>query len=189
MSNLVVALRTTVERMARKELKRSLKSMNLKSMRKDITDLKRIVAEQRKLMQVGRSAGADTPTRGGRAAVSGEKSPDTAGVRMSAKSIRSHRTRLGLSQKALAQLAGVTPVAVYLWESGRTHPRGRSLAALADIRKLGPREAGKRLEAMADAEPEPKRRGRPKGSGRKVGGRKPGRPAGKRRGRPPKKVA
>ena len=50
-----------------------------------------------------------------------------------------------------AALAGVTPVAVYFWESGRTKPRGRSVEVLSEIRRMGVREAQERLERLEEA--------------------------------------
>jgi DNA-binding transcriptional regulator YiaG len=55
------------------------------------------------------------------------------GDRWSATRIRALRKRLGLSQAAFGRLVGVTPVAVYFWEAGRTQPRGRSLEELAAL--------------------------------------------------------
>jgi DNA-binding transcriptional regulator YiaG len=66
--------------------------------------------------------------------------------RFSPRLIRSLRERLGLTQKEMATLAGVTIGAVYQWESGKFEPRGEKKAALVALRKLGRREARKLLE-------------------------------------------
>jgi len=76
--------------------------------------------------------------------------------RFSPRLIRSLRKHLGLTQKEMATLAGVTIGAVYQWESGKFEPRGEKKAVLVALRKLGRREARKLLET----------RGTPKGEKR-----------------------
>ena len=66
--------------------------------------------------------------------------------RFSPRLIRSLRERLGLTQKEMATLAGVTIGAVYQWESGKFEPRGEKKAVIVALRKLGRREARKLLE-------------------------------------------
>lgn len=69
-------------------------------------------------------------------------------ARLTPKSIRTHRERLDLTQRELAALADVTPVCVYLWESGRAKPTGRRAEVLAELRKVSRTEARRRLEAV-----------------------------------------
>ncbi|OGP66251.1 MAG: hypothetical protein A2169_12780 [Deltaproteobacteria bacterium RBG_13_47_9] len=66
--------------------------------------------------------------------------------RFSPRLIRSLRKHLGLTQREMATLAGVTIGAVYQWESGKFDPRGEKKAVLVALRKLGRREARKLLE-------------------------------------------
>jgi len=106
------------------------------------------------------------PRKSEAAAPSGASSAASTGS-WTAGSIKGLRKKLGLTQKDFAARAGVTPVAVYLWESGRTSPKGKSVVALD-------RAAGGSSDGAAAAEPKA-RRGRPPGRGRK------------RRGRPRKK--
>jgi DNA-binding transcriptional regulator YiaG len=40
-----------------------------------------------------------------------------------------------------AKLLGVSPGSIFGWETGRTLPRGRSVARLRDVRKMGVRAA------------------------------------------------
>ena len=54
------------------------------------------------------------------------------------------------SQAEYAALVGVSTLSIYNWESERARPREKQLAALAAVRKLGKREACRRLE-MLDA--------------------------------------
>jgi DNA-binding transcriptional regulator YiaG len=68
------------------------------------------------------------------------------------QSIRSLRERLGMPRIEFAKLLGVSPGSIFGWETGRTLPRGRSVARLRDVRKMGLRAArgeatGKRRRA------------------------------------------
>ncbi len=79
-------------------------------------------------------------------------------ARFSPALIRKLRTRLGLSQAELATLTGVSGVAVWSWESGRTRPTAGNRAALVAVRKLGKREAKRLVAEKAEAAPAPKAR-------------------------------
>jgi len=57
------------------------------------------------------------------------------------QSIRSLRERLGMPRVEFAKLVGVSPGSIFGWETGRTLPRGRSVARLRDVRKMGVRGA------------------------------------------------
>jgi DNA-binding transcriptional regulator YiaG len=57
------------------------------------------------------------------------------------QSIRSLRERLGMPRVEFAKLVGVSPGSIFGWETGRTLPRGRSVARLRDVRKMGVRAA------------------------------------------------
>jgi DNA-binding transcriptional regulator YiaG len=71
-------------------------------------------------------------------------------VRFSARSVKAQRARLGLSAKGFGRLVGVSALTVYSWESGKSRPRQKQLAGLAAIRRLGKREARKRLEMIGE---------------------------------------
>ena len=57
------------------------------------------------------------------------------------QSIRSLRERLRMPRIAFAKLVGVSPGSIFGWETGRTLPRGRSVARLREVRKMGLRRA------------------------------------------------
>lgn len=69
---------------------------------------------------------------------------------ISGKGVRSLRQKLSLSQEAFAKLVGVTPNAVWIWESkpGMLRMRDATKAAVMAVRGLGAREAKDRLAAM-----------------------------------------
>jgi len=56
--------------------------------------------------------------------------------RFSPRLIRSLRNRLGVSQRELAALVGVTVGAVHLWESGKFRPKDEKKKAIVGLRKL-----------------------------------------------------
>jgi DNA-binding transcriptional regulator YiaG len=66
--------------------------------------------------------------------------------RFSPALIRSLRKNLGISQKELAILAGVTVGAAHLWEKGKFEPGVEKKAVMVALRKLGRRDVRKLLE-------------------------------------------
>ena len=79
----------------------------------------------------------------------GEEDP-LAGVRFSAKSVRSQRERLGFSIEDYSRLLGVSPLTIRHWEAGTARPRKAQLMALVAVRGIGKREALNRLAESAD---------------------------------------
>ena len=136
MSSLAKALETEIARAARSEVEKKIAPLKL-----EIAALKKALRHKggRVPRTVSPDAGRPGPKRGNATAAS---------ARLTPASIRNHRKRLGLSQAELALLAGVTPVAVYFWESGRTKPRGRSVEVLSEIRKLSPKQARSRADQL-----------------------------------------
>jgi DNA-binding transcriptional regulator YiaG len=66
--------------------------------------------------------------------------------RFSPRLIRSLRKHLGITQKELAVLVGVTVGAAHQWEKGKFNPKAEKKAALVALRKLGRSEVKKILE-------------------------------------------
>src|SRR5512139_2620155 len=77
-------------------------------------------------------------------------------ARFSPRLIRAIRKRLGLSQRELAILSGVTVGAVHQWETGKFIPKDEKKGILVALRKLGRREARKLLSSKTVQSP-PKR--------------------------------
>jgi DNA-binding transcriptional regulator YiaG len=80
--------------------------------------------------------------------------------RLTPARIRNLRQKLGLSQRELAILAGVTIGAIGLWEKGKFRPAMNKKAVLVGLRKLGKRDVKKLLATKAgeSAKPQPKKR-------------------------------
>jgi transcriptional regulator with XRE-family HTH domain len=50
--------------------------------------------------------------------------------------LRDARIQRGLSVAEVAERAGVSVASIYLWETGKTHPRDNNLSALCKVLKL-----------------------------------------------------
>jgi transcriptional regulator with XRE-family HTH domain len=61
--------------------------------------------------------------------------------------IKTLRKKLGITQKELAILSGVTVGAAHQWETGKFTPKPEKKAALAALRRLGRSEVKKLLQA------------------------------------------
>jgi transcriptional regulator with XRE-family HTH domain len=60
--------------------------------------------------------------------------------------LQSLRKRLGITQKELAILAGVSVGAAHLWETGKFRPKDTKRSVLVALRKLNRREVRELLE-------------------------------------------
>ena len=81
--------------------------------------------------------------------------------RLTPDRIQNLRKKLGISQRELGILIGVTIGAVAMWEKGKFRPKGDKKAALVALRKLRKREVKKILMEKAGAKDKrtnPKRR-------------------------------
>jgi DNA-binding transcriptional regulator YiaG len=127
-------------------------------LRKAVLTLHRVTAQQQKQLEKG-----EMPL---------QAAPEEVKVsRFSPRLIRSLRGHLGITQKELALLTGVTVGAVHLWESGQFKPSEKKKAVMVALRKLGRREVRKLVEKKNAARgkqpvrPSPsKRRGKKKRS-------------------------
>jgi DNA-binding transcriptional regulator YiaG len=136
-----------VRRLARKEIK-----LSVTKAQKDVATLRRTIAQLRRRIE---KLDRDKTRIERRTLKLGGASPavapsETDGARVSSGMIRRLRDRLGLTQAELAKLLDVSPQSVYQWESkqGRLRLRSATLKAVVDVRRIGVREARRRLEAM-----------------------------------------
>jgi len=87
--------------------------------------------------------------------------------RLTPARIRKLREKLGLSQRELALLAGVTIGAIGLWEKGKFRPAMNKKALLVGLRKLGKRDVKKLLATkVGEAKPKAGKVRSPKAKGR-----------------------
>jgi len=144
MPNLASVLKDEIRRLARKEAKVQLTELKAASSRhrKDIAALKRKIAEQERT--IARLSKGSQRAR----ASSAEDDPGTPNVRFSPGWVAKHRAKLALSRADYAALVGVSPLTIYNWETGRSRPQAKQLAAWAAMRGLGKREAWGRLDEL-----------------------------------------
>ena len=144
MPNLNTILKHEIGRLARKEargLTKSLRKFNAQY-RRDIAELKRVTGALVKrvgyLEAQERKRAQDAPRR-----------VEAEGHRFSARGLKTHRDKRGLSAGDYGRLVGVTGQSIYNWEQGKARPREEQLASLVAVRSLGKREAWRRLDLLA----------------------------------------
>jgi DNA-binding transcriptional regulator YiaG len=145
MAKLESIIKSEIQRLAKHEvrsvflpLRRDVWGMRLKlsNLLKGFTTLNRWVKEQARQAE--------------RAEIKLEASPEEVKVsRITPERIRGLRTKLGISQRELAILTGITPGAVASWEQGKFKPKGEKKAALVALRKLRKRDVQKMLTEKA----------------------------------------
>ncbi len=163
MPNIGTLLKDEIRRLAKREIRSATAGL-----RKDNARLKRDVAghkrrlaalerDNRRLVEAANAKLKKAPTA---AAHEVEK------ARFGSRAVRALRRRLKLSQADFAKLLGVSTGAVFLWEKddGPLTLKPRTKAALVGARKLGVRQARKRLEVVAE---KPAARKRKKGKRRR----------------------
>lgn len=144
MPNIATALKQEITRLARKEQKSNTGTLKkaLASYRNEIAALKRRVADlERGQKRVTKVVGTVRPQADG--------GQEDINLRFRAAGFAQHRKRLGLSAREMGMLLDASALSVYKWETGKSKPRAKHLEAIAGIRKLGKREAVKRLEELA----------------------------------------
>ena len=143
MKNLTDALKSEINRLARKEVKAQVSPLKSASTtyRSEIAELKRTVdGLERRLSFIERQE---------RKRVEKGPSPKLAeGARFSTKGLKSHREKVGLSAADYGRLVGLTGQTIYSYEQGKSKPRPAQLAKLVSIRGIGKREAERRLALL-----------------------------------------
>ena len=142
MAKLEGIIKSEIVRLAKKEIRRvsiplgrdvrSLKS-TVSQLRKTVSTLERLAVQQQKEL--------------GREKIRLEAAPEEVKKsRFSPRLIQRLRKRLGITQKEMAKLTGVTVGAIYQWEKGMFEPRGQKKGMLVALRRLGRRAVRKLLE-------------------------------------------
>jgi len=164
MANLASVLKEEIGRLARREIRQQTAgtTKTMAQCERDIAALKRQLDNlQRKLSSL-RTQGASEQTVGKNttskkaatkkkaAKAASDSGKQSARARFSAKGLKAHRERLGLSADSYGKLIGVSGLSIYNWEQGKARPRESSIAALMTIRGIGKRKAVQRLEELAE---------------------------------------
>ncbi len=142
MPNIGSLLKEEIARVARKQQRAELAQL-----KKSVAQYRSQIAQLKRRMQALETQLRKVARGGSRAAAREEPVDDGPSLRFSAKGLAAQRKRLGLSAASVAKILGVSALSVYKWESGKTRPRARQLEAIAQLRKMGKREAMARLAA------------------------------------------
>ena len=125
-------------------LRRDVRSLKITAsqLRKSVLGLQRVVSQQERQM--------------GPKPVPEVTPEDMKKARFSPRLIKSLRKHLGVSQREMAKLAGVTAGAVFQWEKGKFEPKDDKKKVLVGLRKLG-RQNARKLLAEKGEETTPKK--------------------------------
>lgn len=171
MANLGKILKDEIQRVTGRQLRSSVVPVirDLRAVRRSLrTQAKQVDALERLVRRL--ASQADAKVSEVRHGVIGEQ---VESARLRPASIKRIRHKLGLSRHQFAKLSGVTANAIYLWEVGKTVPRARAKVTLLELRRMGKREAKRRLAVSPSA---PVREATPRGNGRRVKARRTARP-------------
>ena len=145
MGKLEAAIKTEIMRLAKREIHKV--SVPLK---RDVRSLKITVSQLRKAVLPLQRSTADQQKELAKREVRLEVSPEELQKsRLSPRLIKTLRKKLGITQKELAILTGVTMTAVQSWEAGKFTPKAEKKTALAALRTLGRTEVKKLLQTKA----------------------------------------
>ena len=143
MANLAALLKSEIMRIARKEVRAETVALKKATAhyRSEIAALKRRIATLESALNKLGKASKRTQTTA--------EEPEQQSLRFRADGFATLRKKLGLSAAEMARLLGVSAQSVYHWEGGKSKPRAGQLVAIAQVRKLGKREAAARLAQEA----------------------------------------
>ena len=143
MPNVASVLRAEIRRLARKEIRQQVGPLKKTDaeLRRTVTALKSEVAALRRGVRF-------LEKQEKRRLKASPKASTAAGVRFAARWVKADRERLWLSAKDYGLLVGVAGLTIYNWEKGKSKPRDKQLAAWANVRGIGKREAWRRLELL-----------------------------------------
>ncbi len=139
-------IKSEIVRLAKREIRKTLVPLG-----RDVRLLKSTVSQLHKAVQLLERLAAQQQKELGKRKVPLEATPEEVRKsRFSPRLIRSLRKSLGISQKELAILFGVTVGAVQMWESGKFRPKDEKKALMVGLRKLGRRDVKKLLEQSSN---------------------------------------
>ncbi len=142
MSQFSILLKKEISRIAKKEVRAEVTPAKKSGSqaRSEIAALKKRIARlEAAIKKLGSSAGRN------RAVATEGTDEDSPKLRFRSGGFATLRKKLNLSAHEMATLLGVSAQSVYHWETGKSKPQARQLAAIANVRKLGKKEVTARL--------------------------------------------
>ena len=135
-------IKSEVQRLAKREI-----HMTLSPLAQDIRLLKNKVSQLQKIvLRLERSKAHQQKVSEIREKPLEASSEEVKASRFSPPLIRNLRKQLGISQKELAILTGVSLGAAHLWETGKFKPKDEKKRVLVALRKLSRQEVRRLLE-------------------------------------------
>lgn len=135
-------------------LKNEISRLSKRAVRQYVAPVQSATTAQRKQLAVLRTQVQQLQRqvalleRTSRKVVRVEELANGAQIRFSPKGLRSLRKRLDLSAEDFGRLVSVGAQTIYAWEGEKSAPRPQHLPAIAELRKIGKREALARLEKL-----------------------------------------
>lgn len=142
MPNIAALLKEEITRVARKQIRAELEPLKSAAAqhRRTIASLRMQVTALEKELNALKRRPPTTPVQ--------PEGGEAAHGRFSARGLRSHRARLGLSAGDYGRLVGVTAQSVYNWEQETSRPRSEQLARIIALRSAGKREVARLLQEL-----------------------------------------
>jgi DNA-binding transcriptional regulator YiaG len=142
MGKLEATIKSEIVRLAKREMRNTFFPL-----RRDVWLLKSTVSQLRKTVLALERLAAIQQKELKKREIPLEATPEEVKKsRFSPRLIQSLRKHLGITQKELAILAGVTVGAAHLWEKGKFEPKDEKKRVMVALRKLGRRDVRKLLE-------------------------------------------
>jgi len=142
MGKLGANIKSEIVRLAKREIRKTLVPLG-----RDVRLLKSTVSQARRAVLLLERLAAQQQKELEKRKVPLEATPEEVKKsRFSPRLVRSLRKHLGISQKELAILCGVTVGAVHMWESGKFRPKDEKKALIVGLRKLNRRDVTKLLK-------------------------------------------
>jgi DNA-binding transcriptional regulator YiaG len=142
MGKLEGIIKSEIVRLAKREVRKISAPLG-----RDVRSLKGVVSKLRKTVVLLERFAAQQESKLKKETTLLEATPEEVKIsRFSPRLIRSLRKQLGITQKELAILTGVTVGAIHQWESGIFMPRAQKKGLLVALRKLTRREVRELLK-------------------------------------------
>jgi DNA-binding transcriptional regulator YiaG len=135
-------IKSEVQRLAKREIHTTLTPLaqEIRLLKNKVSQLQKIV------LRLERSTTHQQKVSGIREKPLEASPEEVKASRFSPRLIGSLRKKLGISQKELAILSGVSVGAAHQWETGKFKPKDEKKRVLVALRKLGRREVKRLLE-------------------------------------------
>ena len=148
MSQFSILLKKEISRIAKKEVRAETTPAKKSGSqaRSEISALKQRVARLEAALKK-----LSSPSSRSRAVAAEAPDEDSPRLRFRSGGFATLRKKLDISAHDMATLLGVSAQSVYHWETGKSKPQARQLAAIASVRKLGKKEVMARLSSQASA--------------------------------------